>query len=33
MKDKSMIESAIIIAIELAVAAVAVIILYNIMGK
>ena len=33
MKDKSMIEAAIIIAIELAVAAVAVIILYNIIGK
>ena len=33
MKDKQMIESAIIIAIELAVAALAVIIMYNTMGK
>ena len=33
MKDKQMLEAIIIIAIELAVAAVSVIILYNIMGK
>ena len=33
MKDKQMIESAIIIAIELVVAAIAVIIMYNTMGK
>lgn len=33
MKDKQMIESAIIIAIELVVAAIAVIVFYNIMGK
>lgn len=33
MKDKSMIESAIIIAIELVVAAVAIIVLYNLYGR
>ena len=33
MRDKSMIESAIIIAIELAVAAAAIIIMYNLYGR